>query len=122
MGENEIILAPPASSQIVARPADLDPEAKLIQMWLGRRSRHTIRCYRRGLKIFREFVTVPLDQVRFDHISDFADSLIARKSGPSSSRGILAAVKSFFSFAARIQILPVNISAASAGGWQGRDQ
>jgi len=94
----------------VVAAAELDPESRLIQMWLRARSRHTIRAYKFGMRLFRHRCSKPLHEVRFDDLSAFAEGLVDQKMGESSIHGTLSAVKSFFAFAARIGFLPFDVS------------
>jgi integrase/recombinase XerD len=122
MGENEIVISTPAASPIAARSAELSPEARLMQLWLNRfNSRHTVRAYRAHFEMFRFFCPHPLDQVRYQDVSDFAQSLVEAKFGAASKHAILSAVKSFFSFAARIGALPFDVASPLRLGAVGKD-
>ncbi len=122
MGENEIVISTPASSPIVARSAEVSPEARLVQLWLNRfTSRHTVRAYRHSFEMFRFFCPHPLDKITYGDVSDFADSLAAEKFGEASIHAILSPVKSFFSFAAKIGALPFNVASPLRLGAVGKD-
>jgi len=98
-------------------------EDKLIELWIRlKKSEHTQKAYRRDIEIFRAFVEKPLNQVTLEDALDFCDNLdeieIVSKSGKikrledNSKRHILNAVKSFYSFACRSELFPVNVMAS----------
>jgi integrase/recombinase XerD len=99
----QIILRPPTTIE----PAEpIDPETRLLKLWLHGKSRHTRRAYLSEWRAFRNFCRVPIDQVRLDDLQAFADHLDTLPLVPGSRHRALAAVKSLFSYAKRVGILP----------------
>jgi integrase/recombinase XerD len=97
----------------VLSAASLSPqaenEAQLIELWLHGRSVHTQLSYRKDVGRFLTFVGKPLPQVMLREFQAFVDQL---QGAPSSRRLAIAAVKSLFSFAAKIGYIRFNVAAA----------
>jgi integrase/recombinase XerD len=86
------------------------PDDQLVQIWLHGRGPHTRRAYARDVQRFRDFVGVPLAQVRLGDLQAFADELETQ--APASRARTLSAVKSLLAFGHRLGYLPYDVGAA----------
>lgn len=81
----------------------------LIEMWLHGRSRHTQRAYRRDVSKFLGQVKKPIRQITLGNLQAYSDSLFQEDLSPVSMKRSLWAIKSLFSFAAKLQYIPFNV-------------
>jgi integrase/recombinase XerD len=88
---------------------EADPTAELIGLWLHGRGPHTQRAYRTDVARFLAFVGKPLSQITLRDCQKFVDSLAAQG---NSRKRVLTSVKSLFTFAHRLGVIPFNITAA----------
>jgi len=86
-------------------------DAQVLAMWLHGRATNTQRAYVREVGAFFDFVACPLGAVTLGDVQEYADALVRRGLAPASQSRALAAVKSLFTFAFRIGVLPVNVAA-----------
>jgi integrase/recombinase XerD len=89
-----------------------DSDARLVELWLHGRSRHTQRAYRADVARFLAFVTRPLPAVTLGDLQAFADVLEEENLAPSSRARTLAAIKSLLAFGQRTGYLSLNVGAA----------
>jgi integrase/recombinase XerD len=108
MTANEIIVRPVQA--IDAAPEPLGPEAQLVSMWLHGLSRHTKRAYSHDLNLFRQSVPKRLGEITLLDIQTFADCLDAMPLCAGTRHRTLSAVKSFFTYAHRLGLMP-NVAA-----------
>lgn len=80
-------------------PVQSSSDAETLGMWLHSKSEKTRAAYLRDIGRFSAFVGKALPSVTLGDLQSFADSL---HGAPATIRRTLAAVKSLFSFAARI--------------------
>jgi len=86
-------------------------EDKLIDLWLRlKKSVHTRRSYSRAIRQFQQFVVKPLREVTLEDAIRFCESLAGRND--NTQRNAINAVKSFYSFAAKSELFPVNVMAS----------
>lgn len=83
-------------------------EEKLIELWLrSHSSLNTQKTYRSALARYQDFAKKPLATVNLEEALNFRDSLADMKD--NSSRIIINAVKSFYTFAHEMGLFPVNV-------------
>lgn len=88
------------------------PTADLIALWLHGKSVHTQRYYRRAIDRFLEAVGKPLEVVTLGDVQHWTAILEASGLSAGSQGRMVAAVKSFFTFAHdRLGVLRVNPAA-----------
>lgn len=85
-------------------------DEQLIAMWLHGRPASTQATYSRIVKSFQSFTAKPLQQITLEDLQRYASSLEGLKD--SSRRSKLNAIKSLFSFAAKLQYVRFNVAAA----------
>ncbi|HZU03379.1 MAG TPA: tyrosine-type recombinase/integrase [Ktedonobacteraceae bacterium] len=86
-------------------------EDKLIDLWLRlKKSAHTRRSYSRSIRQFQQFVRKPLREVTLEDAIRFCEALAGRND--NTQRNAINAVKSFYSFACRSELFPVNVMAS----------
>lgn len=86
-------------------PTQAESDVQLIRLWIHNRSRHTIKGYLHDIKRFRKFITKSLKTITLQELQDFADHLTQQNYAPNTTKRILSAVKSVFSFGHRIGYL-----------------
>jgi len=104
------MLEKPASLPTTALiPADTS-ESELISLWLRlKRSAHTRRAYGHAIEQYLIFLGKPLHSAVLKDALDFCETL----SGADNSRRLaINAIKSFYSFACKSGLFPVNVMAA----------
>ena len=85
----------------------------LIQRWLAEKSPRTQQEYVADIQQFIEFVDLPLRYITLGHLQDFRYYLHAEKGYASSTQARkLSAVKSLFTFGAKLQYFAHNVAAA----------
>lgn len=89
-----------------------DDDQHLVYLWLHGKSQHTQEAYRRDVNQFVDFVDLPLNLVKLQHVWAWADYLQQVRLATSTRARKLAAVKSLFSFGHRIGYLAFNVGAA----------
>jgi integrase/recombinase XerD len=97
---------------IVPAPKILNPDLKLIEMWVHGKSIYTQDQYRRYATQFLSFADKPLAQVTLADLQAFATGVADKGLADASQRLILSAVKSLMTFGHKIGVLPVNVGAA----------
>lgn len=85
-------------------------DESLIEMWLHGRPDSTKAVYRRTIRSFQSFVNKPLQEISLEDLQRYASSLDHLKDATRRSK--LNAVKSLFSFAAKLQYVRFNVAAA----------
>jgi integrase/recombinase XerD len=106
----EITLPPAEEAVIVALPIPPSTsDDELIALWLHGKSPHTIRAYADDLAAYRAFSGKTLRTTYLSDLQKYADSLCG---GPATRARRLKALKSLFSFAAKLGYLPFNVGAA----------
>lgn len=110
MSDSEICLQTQIES-IVPAPKILNPDLKLIEMWVHGKSIYTQDQYRRYATQFLRFVDKPLSQVTLADLQAFATGVADKGLADASQRLILSAVKSLMAFGHKIGVLPVNVGA-----------
>jgi len=95
---------------VVFEPVDAR-DARVVELWIHGRSGHTQRAYRRYAAQFFFHVRKPLQLVSLEDLQTFASSLDTLKLKPASRHRTLSAIKSLFSFAARLQHITYNTAA-----------
>ncbi|MCE9525562.1 MAG: tyrosine-type recombinase/integrase [Planctomycetales bacterium] len=103
---NEIAIIP-KTDQPLTHGADSDD--RLIDLWLHGRSRATQRAYRAAAKRFQSHVPKSLQSVTLADLQAYADSLEFPLQ-PASRKLLLAAIKSWISFAHRLGYLPFDVA------------
>jgi integrase/recombinase XerD len=86
-------------------PTQAESDVQLIRLWIHNRSRHTIKGYLHDIKRFRKFISKSLKTITLQELQDFADHLTQQNYAPNTTKRILSAVKSLFSFGHRIGYL-----------------
>jgi site-specific recombinase XerD len=81
----------------------------LIEMWLHNRSRHTQRAYRRDVESFLEYVNKPIRHITLGDLQQYSDFLFQKNLSPVSIKRSLWAIKSMFSFAAKLHYVVFNV-------------
>ncbi len=84
----------------------------LIALWLHDRPEGTQANYRRTIRDFQRFTGKSLRDIRLEDLQAYVTDLGDRQLADSTRRNKVNAVKSLFSFAAKLQYLPFNIAAA----------
>ena len=92
-------------SSVVRIPKQAKSDEQLIRLWLHGRSKHTIKGYMNDIKLFRQKNNKSLKTVTLQDLQDFADYLAEKDYAPATTKRILCAVKSLFSFGHRIGYL-----------------
>jgi integrase/recombinase XerD len=88
-------------------------DEKLIEMWLHDRPSGTQANYRATVQSFRESIDFkPLQQVTLEDLQAYQTSLSQRGLKDSTKRSKINAVKSLFTFAAKLQYVRFNVAAA----------
>lgn len=87
-------------------------DEKLIQMWLHNRPQATVVSYSHTVTNFLDFVNKPLSAIAIEDLQAYVTYLHAQNLKESSIRTKLNAIKSLFSFAAKLNYIRFNISAA----------
>ena len=87
---------------------------QLLKLWLHAKAPHTQRYYRREIERFFQFAQKSPEATTLADIQGWADWLAQSGLAQSSQARSLAAVKSFFSFAAKIGVLKANAAAPVA--------
>lgn len=83
----------------------------MIQMWLHGKSTQSRRSYLRDIQDFLDFCSKHIDEVTLADIQDW-DTSLALRYAPTSRKRKLAAIKSFFSFAHKNDLIDANPGAA----------
>lgn len=104
-GAQQPLQAHPATSQA-------DDDGHLVELWLHGKSPNSQEAYRRDIEQFVDFVDLPLQQVKLQHLQDWSFHLYDRDLAPATRARKLAAVKSLFTFGHRIGYLVFNVGAA----------
>ncbi len=104
--QNQPVEAQHPQSDIVQQAEN---DEMLIEMFLHNRSRHTQRAYRRDMSAFLEFVNKPIRQITLADLQRYSDSLFQKNLSPVSIKRSLWAIKSLFSFAAKLQYIAFNV-------------
>ena len=91
---------------VVRIPQQAKSDEQLIGLWLHGRSKHTIKGYMNDIKLFRQNKNKSLKTTTLQDLQDFADYLSNQEYAPATTKRILCAVKSLFSFGHRIGYLP----------------
>ena len=99
--------APQLSVERIPKQANSDEQ--LIQLWLHGRSKHTIKGYMNDINLFQKFTNKLLKTVILQDLQDFTDYLTTKEYAPATTKRILCAVKSLFSFSHRIGYLQFDI-------------
>jgi integrase/recombinase XerD len=86
-------------------------ELKMIQMWLHGKSSQSRRSYLRDIQDFLDFTNKHVDDITLADIQDW-DTSLALRYAPTSRKRKLAAIKSFFSFAHKNDLIDANPGAA----------
>jgi len=86
-----------------------DNDKQVIAMWLHDKAPETQRIYRSDIARFLTFVGKPLNEITIGDVRAFADTL---KCASATKARILAAIKSLFAFAKRIDYIRFDVSAA----------
>lgn len=98
---------------LVMRPASVpDAESsddRLLEMWLEGRSPHTQTAYAADIATLRAFVARPLREVTLGDLQAFKASV---RGSPATRARRIKAVKSLFSFAAKLGVIAFNIGGA----------
>jgi integrase/recombinase XerD len=87
-------------------PQQAKDDEQLIKLWLHGRSKHTIKGYLNDIKLFRQNNNKPLKTVTLQDLQDLTDYLTEKNYAQATTKRILCAVKSLFSFGHRIGYLP----------------
>ena len=90
------------------RPPE-ETDERLIDLWVHGRSPATVRAYRADAARLLAFAGKPLAGVTLSDIQSFADAL-DRTLAPASKHRCLSAVKSLFAFAARSDVLRIDLA------------
>lgn len=85
---------------------------KLIQMWLHGRPSTTITTYTKAVSDFLSFIDKPLGSVSLEDLQSYAAHLYKRHLKEGSIRTKLNAIKSLFTFAAKLNYIRFNTAAA----------
>lgn len=88
---------------------------RLIEMWLHGRCSGTQANYRRSVAEFQALVGKPLTEMRLEDLQQYAAHLSDRKLSEATRRNKINAVKSLFTFAAKLQYIRFNTAAALRG-------
>lgn len=96
-------------SPVVRISQQAKSDEQLIQLWLHGRSKHTIKGYLNDIKLFLQNKNKSLKTITLQDLQDFADYLANKNYAPATTKRILCAVKSLFSFGRRIGYLPFDI-------------
>jgi integrase/recombinase XerD len=83
---------------------------QIVDLWVHGKSKETQELYRRCATRLFEYVAKPLQWVTLADLQGFADSLEASGLSPETRRGYIIAVKSLFSFAFRLGLIPTNVA------------
>jgi integrase/recombinase XerD len=107
------ITSPAEEAAIVALPIPPSTsDDELIALWLHGKSPHTVRAYADDVAAYRAFSGKTLRTTYLSDLQKYADSLCG---GPAMRARRLKALKSLFSFAAKLGYLPFNVGAAIRG-------
>lgn len=87
-------------------------EATLISLWLHGRAIATQEAYNRDVQHFLAFLGKPIAQTKLEDLQKYALHLQAQNLAERSIRRKLNAIKSLYSFAAKLQYIPFNVAAA----------
>ena len=90
---------------------DIRAFEELLKLWLHGKAPHTQRYYRREIDRFFQFAHKSPEAITLSDIQRWADWLAQSGLAQSSQARSLAAVKSFFSFAAKMGVLKANAAA-----------
>ncbi|MBW4626510.1 MAG: tyrosine-type recombinase/integrase [Brasilonema octagenarum HA4186-MV1] len=92
--------------------APVDAQQKLIQMWLHGKAPLTQEAYSRYITKFLGFVGKSLSSVMLEDLHDYWMQLEAEGNSPVTQENHLSAIKSLFSFAAKMEYIPFNVGSA----------
>ena len=105
----EIIVAQNFNNELVSQmPTQANSDDQLIFLWLKRLSQKTQEAYQRDVLDFRNFAQTDLRQMTLSILESYKDKL-GQNLQPSSVSRKLAAIKSLFSFGAKIGYLQFDI-------------
>lgn len=94
----------------IAMPTDADStDVQLLALWLHGRAPGTIKAYRLESARLFAFTNKPLAYITLGDLQAFVDSLTGK---PATRARTIAATKSLFSFASRLNAIPFNVAAA----------
>lgn len=85
-------------------------DEQLIEMWLHGRPDSTRSVYLRTIRAFQKAVNKPLQEITLEDLQRYASSMDGLKDATRRSK--LNAVKSLFTFAAKLQYVRFNVAAA----------
>src|SRR5258708_4258129 len=91
-------------------PADTTDE-KLIKMWMHDKARQTQEEYARDIQQFREYISVPLQQITLPDLQAYTDELTLLDIKPATIARRLKSIKSLLSFAQRAGYIRFNVGA-----------
>jgi integrase/recombinase XerD len=90
----------------------ISDDDRLVMMWLHGRPASTRTEYQRDISHFLRIVAKPLKSTTLADLQHYQDTLIDRQLKPATLRRKINAVKSLYTFAAKLAYLPFNIAAA----------
>ncbi|MFB6279379.1 MAG: tyrosine-type recombinase/integrase, partial [Salinibacter sp.] len=90
----------------------IESDQMLIRRWLAEKSARTQEEYARDLEQFVDFVDLPLRYVTLGHLQEYREHLAAQGYAKSSQKRKLSAVKSLFTFGAKLRYFAHNVGAA----------
>ena len=102
------------SKNILISEREIRAFEQLLKLWLHGKAPHTQRYYRREIDRFFQFAQKSPEAIALSDIQGWADWLAQSELAQSSQARSLAAVKSFFSFAAKMGVLKANAAAPVA--------
>lgn len=89
---------------------DCRSDQQLYSLWISRfRSAETIRAYEADGQRFHAFCSLPLADLRVDHLRQYLAHLEQQELRPDTVRRRISAVKSLLSFGAKTHFLPINV-------------
>ena len=90
-------------------PQQAENDEQLIGLWLHGRSKHTIKGYTNDIKHFFQNINKSLRSITLQDIQDYADHLAEKDYAQTTTKRMLCAVKSLFSFGHRIGYLVFDV-------------
>ncbi len=106
-GEENLPLNAPSDAN-----CSIDSDQMLVRRWLAEKSARTQDEYSRDLEQFVEFVDLPFRYVTLGHLQEYREHLADQGYAKSSQKRKLSAVKSLFTFGAKLRYFAHNVGAA----------